>query len=287
MTTHVLRARLILLANLIVALGLARSARADLELSFEIDQRLLVQEIVTNEALDGAAPEHARALRALQRAAARLPADPFKFMEESRGKSFADQLAGVDEPASPRLPIVPLDRDAVTRLPEYALVLEQTHTRLAFCERQWREHRAATEKLVRDLTGLTFGDRTYRILILHPALPGGLNMGNGVIEWGGREEWHGYTTTYLWHEILHDFLHRNDLGHVLVLLVADDEVRHRLDPAHAERYVGHDALAGLTSQVRGRWTRFKARKHRDILALQSELERLYPRGKKSSALLAR
>jgi hypothetical protein len=162
---------------------------------------------------------------------------------------------------------------AIKATDEFRVIRQQSAARLEYCRKQWRGNFERSSRFVAGLTGLEFTGRRYRVLIMHPGIAEGSNHGSGVIRWGGREAFPNYTSVYLWHEILHDFLPRTDLGHVLVQFATDDGLRHHLNGGSpCSDYVGHENLRALSAALTPDWLRYRRATSRGILELHARLQ---------------
>ena len=248
--------------------GAGPSGRMRLE--FVVDDGVLIHAVCNHGALDSADAAASRAVVDLQN---RMWLESNASYDLLRGRWSPGLLSSSG--ATAIATGLGAFLSAVQATPEFRVVREQSERRRAFCEAEWEADRERSERFVRELTGLTpRGD--YRVVVLHPALSGGENMGHQVIRWGGREDWPHYTTVYMWHEVLHDALPRDDLGHVLVQLATDHELRCFLDPgADRNAYVGHAFLADLTRRVMPHWERYRRERRGDLRALYAQLAALH------------
>jgi hypothetical protein len=252
----------------LLALGPALPARA-VQLRFVVDEPLLVQAICQKVPLESARPAHREAFRAAKSRAWGLSEDAYNLFWDGKLPDLGGAAAARALPAKARGFV-----DALRRTPEFAAVRAQTRQRRLACEAQWKADGARAEAFVRTITGISTR-AAYEVYVFHPAMGEGSNRGQRRIFWGGREDWPHYTTVYMWHEILHDHLPKDDLGHVLVQLATDQALRCHLDPgADRTAYVGHADLATLQDAVQPHWKRYLARRDRSILALYRELAHL-------------
>lgn len=260
----------LLVALLILSDSVPLSAHAQrLDVRFLVDDEVLIHELCTRGQMAAADPALSRAVVEAQSRIWSLPGMTYDFL----GGSWVPGI--LESSSASRLTTGARELlDRVKATAEYRLVHEQSMDRLAQCAQRWTADRDRSERLVTGLTGITFTG-SYRVLVLHPAMASAQNMGHHVIKWGGHTDWAHSTTSNVWHEVLHDHLPGDDLGHVLVQLVADHELRLHFDPAASDtHYHGHAHLKPLTALVLPFWSQYKARKSRRITDLYAELERL-------------
>lgn len=124
-----------------------------------------------------------------------------------------------------------------------------------FCETQWRENYGQSSRIIKELTGIVLRRKSI-VYLTHPSLRNGRNFGKGVIAWGHHEEWPNYTTTYLWHEILHSYFPSNEKTHALIQLIADNELRARLNGTQYPPFKGHRDLFPLMKRMLLQWRRY-------------------------------
>ena len=86
-------------------------------------------------------------------------------------------------------------------------------------------------KILEELSGIKLPDITIQVYLTHPKLKNGMAVDNQTIVWGHPEDWPNYSTVYLCHEIMHILtnLDRSDITHAVIELMADNELRIRLN----------------------------------------------------------
>ena len=146
---------------------------------------------------------------------------------------------------------------------EYKTIYRQTQEYLSFCSMQWNNNYRVTSRIIHDLTGLPLRDK-FTIYITHPCQRNGTSYGNMKIGWGHKEEWPNYTTIYLWHEILHQYLGSDDIEHAIIQLVADEELPVRLNGGSYPPFVGHEYLVPVMEKILPEWKDYMKRESRDI-----------------------
>lgn len=159
---------------------------------------------------------------------------------------------------------------AVRTTPEYQAYRTQAVAWRDACAAQWNADFPRASRFIARQSGLVIHG-AYRVLVLHPAFAAAQNLRNHAILWGGHQDWPHCTTISMWHELLHDSVPPDDLGHVLIQLLTEVALRRELDPETPLRaYVGHERLRPLTARVLPRWEAYR-RHPTNILELHAEL----------------
>lgn len=143
---------------------------------------------------------------------------------------------------------------SLKRSTSFKKLLRQVEDYRSFCESQWRENYEHSSHIIRELTGISLR-RKFIVYLTHPSLRNGRNFGKGIIAWGHHEEWPNYTTVYLWHEILHSYFPLTEKGHALIQLIADNELRARLNGVSYPPLKGHRDLFPLMKRMLPQWRR--------------------------------
>ncbi len=159
---------------------------------------------------------------------------------------------------------------AIKRSKEYTVVRRRTAEYLSACERQWRSNTRNAEAIVREITGLNLA-KSFTVYITHPSLKNGIYLGDRKIAWGHHEDWPNYTTVYLWHEILHSYFDAKELDHAIIQLIADEELRVRLNGGTYPPFVGHERLHSLMRNILPRWRKYMESEKRDIQSFKDRL----------------
>lgn len=159
-------------------------------------------------------------------------------------------------------------------------IRKQTEEYLEVVKAQWQRNYPITSQAIQELTGLDL-NKQVTVNVIHPSLNTGRNMGNDTIIWGHHEEWNNYSTVYLWHEILHSYFDSTELSHALIHLVADNELRVRLNEGEPYPLFGshaferHENLVPLMYELLPHWQTYLAEApeggKRDILAFEEKL----------------
>lgn len=165
--------------------------------------------------------------------------------------------------------------DNVKQTPQFKAILERTLARKAYCEKQWENNLAFTHKAIKDMTGIDPKGK-FTIFIGYPGLQGGRNYGEKTIAWGGLESWPNYSTIYIWHEILHSIipgpeLRPTDLDHALIQLIAENELKARLNKSSYPPFEGHDSLVSIETKILPFWKDYLENPKKDILSFRQYL----------------
>lgn len=168
---------------------------------------------------------------------------------------------------------------------EFGKIRQQTEAYLVDIQEEWDRNYPQASQAVREMTGLDL-NKELTINVTHPSLKNGQYLGNNTIAWGHTAEWNNYNTVYLWHELLHSYFDYTDLSHSLVQLVADNELRTRLNPGETyPPFVGHEDLFPLMDNVLPHWRAYLAEipteGKKDILGFEEKL-RAMPEFKETS-----
>jgi len=127
------------------------------------------------------------------------------------------------------------------------------------------------------MTGLELGGR-YTVYLTHPSLRNGNYIGRKKITWGHNEDWPNFSTVYLWHEVLHSKLHDNgadEIGHSIIELATDEELRNRLNGGSYPPWEGHLELAETKEKMFPYWREYLLSSKRRILEFAREMKRLF------------
>jgi hypothetical protein len=172
-------------------------------------------------------------------------------------------------------------------------VLQDTQKALADLAAEWDANFQKSLGIISDLTGLSFG-KSFPVYITHPCQAAGHNN-YGKIFCTYRNDFPNYNTVYMWHEILHSYITFEDKGdyaaaerapHAVIQLVADNELRVRLNGGNYPPFEGHPYLNSTVDVLLPSWRAYLAQKEkRDILkylqlAVSLEKERVVREDKK-------
>ena len=127
-------------------------------------------------------------------------------------------------------------------------------------------------------------DEEITVYITHPKLYNGISLPDKkFIGWGHSEDWKNYTTVYLAHELLHIILSRkiglDETSHAIVELIADNEVRTRLNKGSlyfkdGKYKVGHGFLRKTIKSIMPYWKKYLKNQKKDIVSFYSVVKKL-------------
>ena len=122
-------------------------------------------------------------------------------------------------------------------------------------EREWAENGAWTIAQLRELTRLPMPRRTIRVFISHPSLGNGRAVDERTIVWGSEGLIPNESTVYLAHELLHQLTwdDTTEVGHAAIELLADNELRIRLNGGRYFEHPGLPELRALTRRLLPAW----------------------------------
>jgi hypothetical protein len=158
--------------------------------------------------------------------------------------------------------------EIIKKSKEYGKILLQTQNYLKFCKTQWENNFQRTSKIIKDLTGFKFKNERFIIYVTHPSLRNGVSLGGNKIAFGNTEDWRNYSTVYLWHEILHSkipFDGYASIGHAIIDLVADEELRISLNGGYYPPFIGNPDYSKLKKQILPYWKKYLVSDKKDIL----------------------
>jgi len=156
----------------------------------------------------------------------------------------------------------------------YPILLQQTQKYLEGVEEQWKRNFEKTYQIMTDLTNLHF-EGNYTVYITHPGLANGLSLGNNIIEWGGAEVEKNWSTFYLWHEIMHTYLH-GGIEHAILQFVTDCELRKHLNNTVYPPFLGHKHLMSLMKDIYPYWMDYLHSEEKDIMQFTNAMKKLFP-----------
>jgi hypothetical protein len=148
-------------------------------------------------------------------------------------------------------------------------------------EREWEEKKDLILSEIRDIMKVGLPPlETHNVTIIPKA---GFNLRNNHIYWGAlnNEEFPNYGIIYLMHEYLHSVFGLGDVEHVVIELIADNELRKRLNLDSDYRLddkesVGHDFLDGLRNTMIKDWNEYLTTdRYSDIFDFVSHMKEEY------------
>jgi len=154
---------------------------------------------------------------------------------------------------------------------EFKKIYSQTEEYLRFCEKQWNKNYGNAEQIIKELTGFRL-NKNFIIYITHPSLKNGKYIGGNKIAWGHNENWPNYTTVYLWHEILHSYFGHSDSNHAVIELIANEELRSRLNDSKYPPFIGHKYLESIKKKLLPSWKKYLKSNKKSIIEFHKDIK---------------
>lgn len=137
-------------------------------------------------------------------------------------------------------------------------LIKETEEYKKWLEREWDEQKETISKELRDILRIDLPEKEYTVYIVAPKVGGGSYLGTNEIFWGHTEDWPNYNVIYLAHEFLHSILKNDQIGHALIELIADNELRIRLNNEKdyyqmGDKLIGHDYLLRSKEEILTQW----------------------------------
>lgn len=141
---------------------------------------------------------------------------------------------------------------------EFKRIYQETLKYRDWLETEWKNKNVEVEKHLKDILKTKLPKKGFEVLVIHQTLKGGLYLGDNKILWGHNEDWDNYSIVYLVHEALHAHFEKSDITHALIELIADNELRIRLNRGGEyftcnDNYVGHEYLKKLEEKMLPEW----------------------------------
>lgn len=148
-------------------------------------------------------------------------------------------------------------------------------------EKEWLKSKVNVAKELRDILRIELPKEQFTVFLVAPKICMGWYIGDKKILWGHTENWTNYSIVYLVHEYLHDLLGCNKLEHALIELIADNELRLRLNKSGDYFYInhkmiGHDFILELEKQIYNDWQDYLANQNVNIFEFVKVLNQKYP-----------
>jgi hypothetical protein len=223
-----------------------------MKLSFEIDENYLISNILAG----GKLPlEYKKDIVVFREDAWKISRNSYDLL---RGEFYPDSVS--ENNLKNSISFLKKTKE----LDSYKKLLKQTNSYKNLVEKQWNKNLKETSLIIRELTGLDL-DKSLTVYITHPAFGRGRHLGGNKIAWGHNEDYPNYSTVYLWHEILHSYLEKNDLTHSIIQLVAENELKVRLNGGKYPPFEGHEKLFPIMKKLLPNWKKFLKSKDKNII----------------------
>ncbi|MBX9721948.1 MAG: hypothetical protein K2X81_11175 [Candidatus Obscuribacterales bacterium] len=182
--------------------------------------------------------------------------DPYMIMDH-------DDLSKLGKRAQDLLQVMAND-------PSFKPLHKETEEAMQKAKREWDEDFEKSSSIMRELTGIKFDEfKDIQVYISHPSQKNGL--GGLKIQWTYRQDFPHYNTVYLWHEILHSYIPSSEHGegfvnaeHAVIELLADNELRCRLNGGAYPPFEGHKGIGSLREKLLPSWREYLKNPHKDI-----------------------
>lgn len=192
-----------------------------------------------------------------------------------------DFIFNAENPAQERITADALIAELITAA-TFNVIRFQTKEFLAALKQNWLRRLEESSTAIKAITGIDFEKLQYTVVVTHPSLCQGMYLGNKMIAWGGIERWENYSVVYLWHEIFHDLLGRSDVSHAIIELLADNELRVRLNGGSYPPFEGHPRLNPLKEKILPHWLEFLGSNTCNIFAFERKMLHLFKEDADSS-----
>lgn len=223
-----------------------------MKLSFEIDENYLISNI-----LSGGNPlfEYKKDIVAFRKEIWEINKDSYNLL---RGEFYPDSVS------EKNLKNLVIFLKKAKELNSYKELLKQTDSYKNLVEKQWNGNLKETSLIIKELTGLDL-DKSLTVYITHPSFNRGRHLGGNKIAWSHSEDYPNYSTVYLWHEILHSYLEKNNLTHSIIQLVAENELKTRLNGGKYPPFEGHEDLFPIMKKLLPSWKKYLKSKDKNIV----------------------
>ncbi|MBD3366438.1 hypothetical protein GF360_03835 [candidate division WWE3 bacterium] len=165
--------------------------------------------------------------------------------------------------------------DKVRKSKEYEKLLEKTEKYKAWLEKEWEDKKDIVLKELEDILRVDLPVETFKVAVLAPELGNGINIGDKIL-WGHTEDWENYSLVYLVHEALHSLFGKSELEHALIELIADNELRIRLNGGDVYHSVagdleGHASLLEIKKELLDSWNVYLESQNQNIYEYLREI----------------
>ncbi len=249
-----------------------RKERDGLRLNFTINNRHLITHTLTSMSDEYfSSMEHREDIVALQNFAWGQSERCYNFVAGRLSPAIFFATGSIDE--------LTQFFDQVEQSDEFGTICQQTEAYMQTVREQWERTYPLASQVMQQITGLEF-NKDMTVMITHPSLSNGQYLGNDTIAWGHHEDWENYSTIYLWHEALHSYFDFDDTSHALIQLIADNELRTRLNPGTTSPpFEGHESLFPLMTRIEPHWRSYlidaKKEGKGDIRSFQVKVQGLH------------
>lgn len=171
----------------------------------------------------------------------------------------------------------------IFRSPEFKTIYKETIQYKNTVKRQWDQNQDFVLKFLKEITGVKIPHLSIPVFIVHPKLRKGKASPYNQIIFGHLENWPNYSTVYVTHELLHLIFYyykipQNDISHVLVELISDNELRIKLNKKgtyfkEKQEYIGHSHLKKIHKKILPFWLKYLQNEQKNINSLYRKLKK--------------
>jgi len=152
---------------------------------------------------------------------------------------------------------------------EFAKLLQNAQEYKKWLESEWLLNKKKVEKELKEILRTDLPKDTFTVYVMGNLVNIGRHLEDHKIAWGHKEDWPNYSLVYLAHEYLHSMFSRSDLDHAAIELIADNELRIRLNQEGeyftcGGKDVGHEYLRELEKSMLPAWRAYLGNKSLDI-----------------------
>ena len=152
---------------------------------------------------------------------------------------------------------------------EFDKLLQNAQEYRNWLENEWENNKKYIKKELKDILRIDLPKNAFTVYVMGNLVHIGRYLGDHKIVWGHKEDWPNYSLVYLTHEYLHEMFSRSDLDHAVIELIADNELRIRLNNGGEYftckgKDVGHDNLRELEKSTLPAWNAYLGDKSRNI-----------------------
>jgi len=170
------------------------------------------------------------------------------------------------------------DIASIERDPLSVRILQEADAFRLTVQNQWAKNRKQIEYELERMLRIPIPQDYVKVFTTHAEIPVGHALpGLHVICWGHKEEFKNYHSVFLAHELLHFVLPPDQLevDHALIELVADDELRLRLNGSRRYfQFQGHERLRPLKKRLMPHWQRYLRSKTGNTLTLLADCRKI-------------
>lgn len=170
---------------------------------------------------------------------------------------------------------------------EFAELLVNAKNHKIWLEKQWQQKKELINKELVNILKTNVPEELVTVYVLGTLLHEGRNL-NGKIFWGQFEHWQNYSLVYLVHEYLHGLLKYSEIEHAIIELIADNEMRIRLNKegvyfvCNGEQ-VGHKHLQVAEKLILNDWKEYLKNKEVNIHQFVEKMKQKYPQYSKEES----